>query len=273
MTETEWLYSTDPIEMIEFLRGNPISEDTVTWWNDRWQIDEVSKGNDRKFRLFACACCRRIWKHIPEACNRDAVVAVEEFLEKRTSGSALHDALVASSAVEYTDDGKKRSERGYWIVKYLGRGFYKMTAAASALLVASQVMFMADEEYGREAGHEFNSCYYTAAGYFMTPFRWPLPMPAAVEAERVAQADLLRCIFGNPFRPVALDPVLLKWKDVTIVKLAQTIYQEGAFDRMPILADALEDAGWENLDILSHCRGPGLHVRGCCAVDLVLGKE
>ncbi len=81
---------------------------------------------------------------------------------------------------------------------------------------------------------------------------------------------LLRCIFGNPFRPVAIAPA---WLTSTVVALAKGIYDERAFDRMPILADALQDAGCDGDDILAHCRGPGPHVRGCWAVDLVLGKE
>jgi hypothetical protein len=70
MTETDWLTSTDPVAMIEFLRGNPTTDDTITWWKNRWQIDHASTGNDRKFRLFTCVCCRRIWNQIPMACNR-----------------------------------------------------------------------------------------------------------------------------------------------------------------------------------------------------------
>ena len=83
------------------------------------------------------------------------------------------------------------------------------------------------------------------------------------------QLALLRAIFGNPFRPVAVDPA---WPTSDVVALAKGIYEERAFDRMPILADALQDAGCDNEDILSHCRGPGPHVRGCWVVDLVLGK-
>jgi hypothetical protein len=274
MTEAEWLSSTDPIEMIEFLRGNPTSEDTVNWWNNRWQIDEPCEGNDRKFRLFSCACCRRVWNRIPEACNRDGVIAVEDFIDRKASGSALQASLVASSSVEYTEDGTKRSEPGYWIVKYLGRGFYKMTAAASALLVSSQVIFMADDEYGRMSGSEFHGCYYTAAGYFMKPFRWPLPIPATVEIERMTHADILRCAFGNPFRlPVSLDLSILHWNDGLIGKLTETIYQERAFDRLPVLADALEDAGCLDADLMNHCRKPGLHDRGCWALDSILAKK
>ena len=81
---------------------------------------------------------------------------------------------------------------------------------------------------------------------------------------------LTRCVFGNPFRPVAVDPA---WLTPAVVALARGIYEERAFDRMPILADALQDAGCDNDDILNHCRDDGPHVRGCWVVDLVLGKE
>src|SRR5262249_6753587 len=154
-------------------------------------------------RLFACACCRRIWNHIPEACNRDAVVAVEDFLDGHRSWEALYEAIAASSAVEWKEDGwGSRSEPGYWVVKYLGRGFYNLTAAASAFLISSKVTFLADEEYGKEASLAFQTSYYKPAGVFLRPFLWPSPVPATVEEELVIQAMILRCIFGNPFRPV-----------------------------------------------------------------------
>lgn len=132
------------------------------------------------------------------------------------------------------------------------------------------------------------------------------------------QGVLIRDIFGNPFRPSNLAvrwnelhehaagaaprvPSWLTWNDRTIPRLAQAIYDECAFDRMPILADALEEAGCSNADILYHCRnicrhctdnsgfcwrkvadcqycdGTGIetapHVRGCWVIDLLLGKE
>lgn len=80
---------------------------------------------------------------------------------------------------------------------------------------------------------------------------------------------LLRCVF-NPFRPITFLP---KWRTPTVHSLAQGIYGERAFDRMPILAGALQDAGCENEDILNHCRQPGEHVRGCWVVDLLLAKQ
>ena len=83
-------------------------------------------------------------------------------------------------------------------------------------------------------------------------------------------ADVIRCLFGNPFRPVTFDP---RWRTSDVVGLARAIYDDKAFERMPILADALMDAGCEEEQIIAHCRGDGPHVRGCWVVDLVLGKE
>jgi hypothetical protein len=97
---------------------------------------------------------------------------------------------------------------------------------------------------------------------------------ANVAAHRVANIHLaatsLRDIFGNPFRPIALDSA---WLTPKVVALAQAIYDDRAFDRMPELAAALEEAGCTNADILDHCRQPGEHVRGCWVVDLLLAKE
>lgn len=84
------------------------------------------------------------------------------------------------------------------------------------------------------------------------------------------QADAIRDIFGNPFRPVTLDAA---WLTPTVTKLAILIYEERQFDKMPLLGDALEEAGCSNEDMLQHCRGGGEHVRGCWVVDKVLGKE
>jgi hypothetical protein len=82
--------------------------------------------------------------------------------------------------------------------------------------------------------------------------------------------DLFRDTFGNPFRPVSVDRA---WRTSNVVALAEAIYKDRAFDRLLILADALEDAGCGDAAILEHCRGPGPHVRGCWVVDLLLGKE
>src|SRR5262249_12032196 len=99
------------------------------------------------------------------------------------------------------------------------------------------------------------------------------PNTSDQDQERRYQAVMLRCIFGNPFRSVSINRAWLAWNDGTVLKIAQAIYDEGASERLPILADALEDAGCDNADILAHCRGEGPHVRGCWVVDLLLGKS
>ena len=95
----------------------------------------------------------------------------------------------------------------------------------------------------------------------------------AFKTERTAQSELLRCMVNNPFRPAStISTDLLSWNNGSVFKLAQGIYDQRAFDRLPILADALEEAGCTNADILNHCRQPGEHVRGCWVVDLLLAK-
>jgi hypothetical protein len=102
-------------------------------------------------------------------------------------------------------------------------------------------------------------------------------MFAARNAEGAAQAALLRDVLGNPFRPVTVSPACLTPQ---VVALAEAAYDQrempsGTLDyaRLAVLADALEDAGCDQADLLGHLRGPGPHVRGCWAVDLILGKQ
>lgn len=133
------------------------------------------------------------------------------------------------------------------------------------------------------------------------PYRMAEYVAGASCGTRAEKAAILRDIFGNPFRKVTfwksrisntlldfpINDCFLRWNDRLVPRLAQGIYDERAFDRMPILADALEEAGCTNEDILMHCRGlefvddrtwateplRGQHVRGCWVIDLLLGKE
>jgi hypothetical protein len=91
-----------------------------------------------------------------------------------------------------------------------------------------------------------------------------------IDAEARQQCRILRDIFGNPFRSVVLDPA---WVSPLIRAMARAIYDDRSFGDMPILADALEDAGCPDEQILEHCRKEGLHVRGCWCVDLLLEKS
>src|SRR5205085_4812429 len=92
-------------------------------------------------------------------------------------------------------------------------------------------------------------------------------LDAGRRAEQRQQCDLLRCVFGPlPFRaPPRLKAAWLAWEGGTVPKLAAAVYEERAFDRLPILADALEDAGCTETELLTHLRAPGPHVRGCWA--------
>jgi hypothetical protein len=106
----------------------------------------------------------------------------------------------------------------------------------------------------------------------------PRPLsPAEVRrlhrTETTAQANLLRDVVGNSISLPRVDRARLKWNGGTVVAISQAIYDERAFDRMPILADALEDAGCDDAEILTHCREPGEHARGCWVIDLLLGKS
>jgi hypothetical protein len=95
---------------------------------------------------------------------------------------------------------------------------------------------------------------------------------AAIE-ERMRQCDLLRDIMGNPFHAVTVDPAWLTWRGGTIPKLSLAIYNGRRFSDLPVLADALEEAGCTESNVLKHCRRPGRHVRGCWAVDLLSKKR
>jgi hypothetical protein len=97
----------------------------------------------------------------------------------------------------------------------------------------------------------------------------PFPQARAFAERGRPMMAILRCIFGNPFRPVTADP---SWATSTVVSLAGQVYESRDFSPMPILADALQDAGCGSADVLDHCRGDGPHVRGCWVVDLLLGK-
>jgi hypothetical protein len=122
---------------------------------------------------------------------------------------------------------------------------------------------------GATAGEEAVRAVYRRIG---ADWGWWSPAPSGdprVTAIQQQACRLLRCIFGNPFRPVQVDQAWLRWHDGTAVHMAQAIYDDRRFQDLPVLADALEEAGCTDPEILGHCRGPGEHVRGCWVLDLV----
>jgi len=144
------------------------------------------------------------------------------------------------------------------------RDHYDLSAADRPFYVDAAVAVVELSNLG--AGVTFGS----SEGKLSRFIRHVIQATSSPEAGTRTVCQFFRDIFGNPFRPVAIDP---RWQTETVVALATGIYAERAFDRMPILADALEDVGCDRADILNHCRGDGPHVRGCWVVDLLLGKS
>ena len=205
MTEEEWLSAMDPKPMLEFLRG---------------------KASDRKLRLFAVGCCRRIWDWLTDEKSRRAVAVMERHADAKAGG--------------YEDL----------------RSVNRVVAAWDA---AGADWTQALAEPGRWA----TECSAWAA----------MTKPQQQDTERTEQAALLRCTFGTPWHPITVAPDVLAWQSGTVVRMAEVIYNERRWDSMPLLGDALEDAGCGDQAVLDHCRGSGPHARGCFVVDAILDRS
>jgi hypothetical protein len=212
MTEAEWLACTDPTPMLKFLRD---------------------KSSDRKVRLFAVACCRRIPSLFPDESSQKALDLLERF-----------------------SDGRAKAEE-FW-------SLLNMKAAEIGGERMSQVLVM-----GIPAWWRITMALQEIRPEVVTKLTVEL-LRHAKKGESIFQSYLLQCIFGNPFHQIFQDPA---WLTPAVKGVAQAIYDERAFDRLAILADALEDAGCNDGDILNHCRQPKQHVRGCWVIDLVLDKK
>lgn len=198
----------------------------------------------RKLRLFTCACCRRIWVQIADTLHRNAVELGERFADgdiTEDKRDRTHSRIRAAMS--------SRSPR--WV--------YAVAECVQKELGSRT------HELGMQAVASAGSGKYTAGRRFVDS----TGRPPRFDQERAMQADLVRDIFANPFRPADFDP---SWRTGNVLTLAQTTYEERAFERLPILADALMDAGCNQEEILQHCRSEGQHVRGCWVVDLVLEK-
>ena len=238
MTEAEWLGCTDPAPMLELLRRSMPSRKSQDRRLGDCYLDSDYYLPDlgRKIGLFICACLTR------GPSNRD----VEERLLFQEF-ERYCDANATWAAVEKT----------YW-----------------ALIERQQARI---EEEDRKNNSVTSVHWMLPCEYFADPALIRQSAERMVgwnnadgpEAGRRFQCAFLRDIF-NPFYPAPLAP---SWLSSTVVTLAEGIYQGRAFDGMPILADALQDAGCDNDDILNHCRGEGPHVRGCWVVDLITGRK
>jgi hypothetical protein len=244
MTEAEWLTSADPQPMLEYLRG---------------------KASDRKLRLFAVACHERIWHLLNDKADcRKTIQFAERFADGLATRNELH--------------GRAWGKPGSVFSVVL----YKAWDAAENSLefgagTAEEAVLRMDVEKYKQRKDAFNSAWENySLGEAMQiadaamPTEWMATAISAWTKERTGQCELLREIFGNPFQPISIAS---DWLTPTVVQMAQAIYEDRAFDRLPALADALEYAGCENADIMIHCRTEWPHVRGCWVVDLILGKQ
>jgi hypothetical protein len=202
------------------------------------------KVSDRKLRLFACGCCYQhdVFLFIPKAISRRPSVQVSE---------QFADGLVSEQVLRKA----RRQEERQWD-RNNNPHFSFFVIEGDAFSAAKRTALFAHSLYKEYEGER------------------------AAEKLQKAQANLIRCVFGNPIRPVVLDRTWLSWNAGTVPKLAKVLYEERSLpsctldnERLTVLADALEEAGCTNADILAHCRMPGEHVRGCWVVDLLLGKK
>jgi hypothetical protein len=235
MNEAEWLASTDPQAMLDSLR-------------DRELLTE------RKARLFAVACCRRIWPLLTDPRSQQAVEIAERYADGLASPEELRLAeRAARTAARQEGDAARAALHCTILADDEAYDF----ADVPALFAARGVLVAAVEAVTSTASN-YQEALTTRS------------------AERAAQTARLHCVFGDPFTP----PHMLPGPLGTPLLLAQAAYQDrelpsGHLDtaRLAVLADAFEEAGCRDADLLEHLRGAGPHVRGCWALDLLLGKE
>lgn len=199
------------------------------------------RASARRLRMFAAACCRRAWRFLPDVRSRAAVEAAERYA----------DGLIHLWELKRA---RQDAQWAYRAAQGPGGAYFRVYAVSGAAQVANE--HLPTPSVARRVLLAVGS--------------------EELEQERRHQLLLLRDIAGNPFRPLALNLSLLT---PTITSLAQSAYDDrllpaGHLDpqRLSVLADAVEEAGCGEAELLEHLRGPGPHVRGCHAVDLRLGK-
>jgi hypothetical protein len=234
MTETEWLSCGEPRLMLDHIRP---------------------RASARKLRCFACACVRAVWDLLLDRRSQLAVETAERFADGWASAAELAEAEVAAFEVARVADLRTTVSDPSW-------------AATRAAARAANL-----DAYSAASGAAFVAVLCEAPWAF-GPLGGVLHHgdDEAKARARARQCDLLREVIGNPFRPVVLDPAWLAWNNGTVARLAREVHQEQRFAELPVLADALEEAGCASAETLEHCRRPGGHFRGCWVVDLILGK-
>ena len=219
---------------------------------DIYNMLEYLRGStsDRKLRLFAVACCQRPYYQVADERQGKAVQLAER----------MADVDVDEEEWKVVHQAARELWQAAWAAS--------LAAQQEAPRGAPEVESLVDVDMATAAGWAILEDAWEAA-YQVTGVEWD----EKYADEPDHQLALLRDIFGNPFRPVAADSAWLTWHNGLLVTMARQMYDSRDFSDLPVLADALEEAGCDNADILTHCRQPGPHVRGCWVVDLLLGKS
>jgi hypothetical protein len=245
MMESEWLACTNPILMLEYLRG---------------------KASDRKLRLFGLACCRRIPGPFFDVAALAVLLTAERFADGTATRKGLSAAIRRAMDAEEERIGGAVQTTHWW------------QPISAALGSSETVRWLAESVVQRvhALNNDRKAVIRAAAGDELRAAResWA-KAEAAANKERITQCHLLRDIV--PYQATKCDTNLLTSEVATLARVAyeERALPSGELDtaRLAVLADALEEAGCTDADILTHLRGPGPHVRGCWVLDLLLGKD
>lgn len=213
------------------------------------QVQE--RASERKLRLFACACVRRGWSLLRYRAPRLAVATAERFADGQVSVAELEQ--VREQATMSADNAPEFEQFAY------------QAAAATVVATAAEAAAQAREAMRQQA--ERSAAYEAAPGEDEAAV-----VAQAAAAEGWAQCELLRELFGNPFRPPVIQPDWLDIQAGAARSVLRLIDDEQRFNELPYLADALLDAGCTDEALLRHLRRIGGHCRGCWAIDALLGR-
>jgi hypothetical protein len=243
-------------------------QDWVTWWDAfdllSWCADDECRISQRKLQLFAVAYCRTIWPLLTEDLSRRAVEVAEWSADHQARPEALQAVRKVAEAA------RRAAEPAAW-----DPAAPRDEAVRYSQLRLAEFLTQEDFVYHQMAQDVADVVGTLAIHMAVPPEMWGTEEGEAI-AEQVGgergpiECGLVREIFCNPLRPLSVAPA---WRTPQALAVARTAYEERRWQDLPLLADALEEAGCTEKQILSHCRGPGPHARGCWVVDLVLGKE
>lgn len=218
--------------------------------------------SDRKLDLFNGWCCHALWPYLTDPRSKAAARYAEQHIDEGCPDTPERQAILAA-AKDAVEQLIKWADTAPTAAECRKRRVY-----AFAAQIAQQALGHDQKDRGVWANAQLTAF---AFGYAHDEKAACLPGRDELRDDHLrVQAAIFRDLVGNPFRPVAFDP---RWRTADAVGLAERIYMDRAFGRLPILGDALMDAGCDDEAVRAHCRSPGPHARGCWVVDLVLARE